>query len=47
MPGGLDDFFRQIGRVRQPGEPAPQSFARPADIDRIEANTVFGWTAKS
>ncbi|AZR84111.1 Uncharacterized conserved protein%2C contains double-stranded beta-helix domain [Bordetella pertussis] len=47
MPGGLDDFFRQIGRMRQPGEPAPQSFARPADIDRIEANTVFGWTAKS
>ena len=47
MPGGLDDFFRQIGRERQPGEPAPEPFERPADIDRIEANTVFGWTAKT
>jgi len=47
MPGGLDDFFRQIGRPRQHGEAAPAPFARPADIARIEANTVFGWTAPS
>lgn len=47
MPGGLDDFFRQIGRVRQPEDAAPEPFDRPADIERIEANTVFGWTAKT
>lgn len=47
MPGGLDDFFRQIGRPRVPGESAPAPFPRPDDIERIEANTVFGWTAKS
>lgn len=47
MPGGLDDFFRQIGRPRAPGESAPAPFPRPDDIERIEANTVFGWTAKS
>ena len=39
--GGLDDFFARIGRPRRPGEPAPEPFARPADVDRIEAETVF------
>ncbi len=44
LPGGddgLDDFFARIGRSRQPGEPAPEPFARPADVGRIEAETVF------
>ena len=44
MPGGddgLDDFFARIGRSRRPGEPAPEPFARPADIEQIEAATVF------
>ena len=41
MPGGLEDFFQAIGRPRTPGEPAPEPFARPADVDRIEAETVF------
>ena len=44
MPGGdagLDDFFARIGRPRQPGEPAPEPFPRPADIEQIEAETVF------
>ena len=29
-PHGLEDFFRMIGRPRRAGEPAPDSFARPA-----------------
>ena len=36
-PPGLEHFFPTIGRPRQPGEPAPAPFARPADevtIDR-------------
>ena len=44
IPGGangLDDFFARIGRSRTPGEPAPEPFARPADVAQIEAQTVF------
>ena len=44
IPGGadgLDDFFARIGRPCRPGEPAPEPFPRPADIDQIEAETVF------
>jgi quercetin dioxygenase-like cupin family protein len=44
MPGGLDAFFAEIGRERQPGEAAPEPFARPANISEIEARSVFGWT---
>lgn len=47
MPGGLDGFFEQIGRPRQPGEPAPEPFPRPDNIAEIEARTVFGWTDKT
>jgi quercetin dioxygenase-like cupin family protein len=47
MPGGLDAFFAEIGRPRQPAEPAPAPFPRPANIAEIEARTVFGWTDKS
>lgn len=47
MPGGLDQFFAEIGRLRTPGEPAPAPFPRPANIAEIEARTVFGWTDKS
>jgi quercetin dioxygenase-like cupin family protein len=43
MPGGLDDFFAQIGRPRRPGEPAPEPFARPVNVTEIEQRTVFGW----
>jgi len=46
MPGGLDDFFRQIGRPKVKGEPQPEPFDRPDNIAEIEANTVFGWTKK-
>ncbi|HEX6144744.1 MAG TPA: cupin domain-containing protein [Geminicoccaceae bacterium] len=44
VPGGdngLDDFFARIGRPRTPGEPTPEPFPRPADVERIEAETVF------
>lgn len=41
LPGGLEDFFAGIGRLRQAGEPAPDRFARPDDASQVEANTVF------
>ena len=44
LPGGdngLDDFFARIGRPRKPGETAPEPFARPVDVEQIEAATVF------
>jgi mannose-6-phosphate isomerase-like protein (cupin superfamily) len=44
MPGGLDDFFEQIGRPRHAGEPTPEPFPRPGNVAEIEARTVFGWT---
>ena len=40
-PHGLEDFFARIGRVREPGAPAPAPFPRPADVLQIEADTVF------
>lgn len=46
MPGGLDRFFAEIGRPKADGQPAPEPFARPANIAEIEARTVFGWTDK-
>jgi hypothetical protein len=42
LPPGLDDFFAAIGRPRDPGEPAPEPFARPADVHAIEARTGYG-----
>lgn len=47
MPGGLQDFFRQIGRPRTLGEPAPAPFPRPDNVAEIEASTVFGWTDRN
>jgi mannose-6-phosphate isomerase-like protein (cupin superfamily) len=41
VPSGLEVFFRDIGRPRQPGEQAPESFARPGNVAEIEARTVF------
>ncbi|MGH7227055.1 MAG: cupin domain-containing protein, partial [Gemmataceae bacterium] len=35
MPAGLEDWFRAIGRPRQPGEALPEPFERPADIADI------------
>ncbi len=42
LPGGLETFFARIGRERRPGETPPEPFPRPADVLRIEAETVFG-----
>lgn len=47
MPGGLDDFFAQIGRPKTQGEHAPAPFPRPDDIAQIERTSVFGWTDDS
>lgn len=41
VPNGLEDFFEAIGRRKQPGEPAPAPFPRPADALEIERRTVF------
>ena len=35
-PPGLEHFFEAIGRVRRPGDPAPEPFARPADVLAVE-----------
>lgn len=40
-PNGLEDFFRDIGRPRQEGEPTPEPFGRPDNVAEIEKNTVF------
>ena len=37
-PPGLEDFFKAIGRARTAGEPAPEPFARPADVIAIESS---------
>jgi quercetin dioxygenase-like cupin family protein len=47
MPGGLDRFFAEIGRPRQPGESAPAPFPRPENVAEIETRTVFGWADQS
>ena len=47
LPGGLDDFFEQIGKPRIVGEPDPQPFPRPDNVAEIEARTVFGWADQS
>ena len=44
VPGGLDDFFAEIGRPRDAGEPTPEPFPRPENVAEIEGRTVFGWT---
>lgn len=41
VPNGLEDFFREIGRPRIPGEPAPANFPRPENVLEIERRTVF------
>jgi quercetin dioxygenase-like cupin family protein len=41
QPNGLEDFFAEIGRPVEAGDPAPQPFARPADVLEIEARTAF------
>ena len=40
-PAGLEDFFRAIGRQRQPGEPAPAPFDRPENVRAVEQDMGF------
>lgn len=35
FPPGLEDWFRAIGRPRTPGEPMPEEFSRPDDVQDI------------
>ena len=43
-PAGLEDFFEAIGRPRQRGTPAPEPFARQADVVAVERAMGFGDT---
>ena len=36
LPADLENWFAAIGRPRNPGEPAPAPFERPADIGDIQ-----------
>jgi len=40
-PPGLEDWFRAIGRPRQPGEPLPPPFPRPDNVEAIQAQQRF------
>jgi hypothetical protein len=35
-PPGLETFFESIGRPRKSGDPTPEPFARPTDVQAIE-----------
>ena len=35
-PAGLEEFFETIGRPREEGKPAPEPFARPANVVGLE-----------
>jgi mannose-6-phosphate isomerase-like protein (cupin superfamily) len=41
MPPGLDDWFRAIGRPRQPGDAMPDAFARPENVTEIQQRMRF------
>jgi mannose-6-phosphate isomerase-like protein (cupin superfamily) len=40
-PAGLEDWFEAIGKPRQPGEPMPPAFDRPADVADVQARMRF------
>lgn len=46
MPSGIEEFFKRIGRQRQPGDAAPSPFPRPENVAQIEAETVFASSQK-
>ena len=46
MPGGLSDFFKAIGREKTGTQAPPAPFARPDDVAKIEADTVFASPAE-
>ena len=41
MPPGLEDWFNAIGRPRNIGEPMPEPFSRPDDVDSIQQRMHF------
>ncbi len=43
-PAGLENFFKAIGRPRTQGAPAPEPFARPADVVEIERASGMTYT---
>jgi mannose-6-phosphate isomerase-like protein (cupin superfamily) len=47
MPGGIEEFFESVGRVRSPGDPTPEPFARPENVAEIEPRTVFSTGVQS
>lgn len=40
-PPGLEDWFRAIGRPRRPGDPLPEPFDRPDDVQAIQDQQRF------
>jgi quercetin dioxygenase-like cupin family protein len=44
VPHGLENFFKAIGRPRNPGDPAPEPFARPDDVVAIERAQGLNYT---
>ena len=45
-PPGLEDFFETIGRRREPHDPAPAPFERPADVVAIERSLGMNDTVR-
>ena len=41
LTGGLEDWFRALGRPRTPGEPPPAPFDRPDNVDEIQRRMRF------
>ncbi len=41
FPPGLEDWFRAIGKLRIPGETAPEPFERPDDVTTIQHQQRF------
>lgn len=41
FPPGLDDWFRAIGRPRSAGEPMPEPFPRPDDVQEVMRQLRF------
>ena len=46
-PGGLEDFFRAVGRERTRGAPAPAPFERPPDVVALERDLGMNDTTAS
>ncbi|HUG78949.1 MAG TPA: cupin domain-containing protein [Burkholderiales bacterium] len=41
MPAGLEDWFQALGRPRTPGEPLPEPFDRPQNVEEIQHRMRF------